>query len=44
MQAAKEVGMGRVKLDSIFYQTILTGQMLGQKMFEMMNKEDYGKR
>ena len=43
MQAAKEVGMGRVKAGFHFLSDHLAGQMLGQKMFEMMNKEDYGK-
>ena len=43
MQAAKAVGMGRVKAGFHFLSDHLAGQMLGQKMFEMMNKEDYGK-
>ena len=43
MQATKEVGMGRVKVGFHFLSDHLAGQMLGQKMFEMMNKEDYGK-
>ena len=43
MQAAKEVGMGRVKAGFHFLSDHLAGQMLGQKMFDMMNKEDYGK-
>ena len=43
MEAAKEVGMGRVKAGFHFLSDHLAGQMLGQKMFEMMNKEDYGK-
>ena len=42
MEAAKEVGMGRVKAGFHFLSDHLAGQMLGQKMFEMMNKEDYG--
>ena len=43
MQAAKEVGLGRVKAGFHFLSDHLAGQMLGTKMFEMMNKEDYGK-
>ena len=35
--------MGRVKVGFHFLSDHLDGQMLGQKMFEMMNKEDYGK-
>ena len=35
--------MGRVKAGFHFLSDHLAGQMLGQKMFEMMNKEDYGK-
>ena len=42
MQAAKEVGMGRVKAGFHFLSDHIAGQMLGTKMFEMMNKEDYG--
>ena len=43
MEAAKEVGMGRVKAGFHYLSDHIAGQMLGQKMFEMMNKEDYGK-
>jgi len=43
MEAAKEVGMGRVKAGFHFLSDHIAGQMLGTKMFEMMNKEDYGK-
>ncbi len=43
MEAAKEVGMGRVKAGFHFLSDHVAGQMLGTKMFEMMNKEDYGK-
>ena len=43
MQAAKEVGLGRVKAGFHFLSDHVAGQMLGTKMFEMMNKEDYGK-
>jgi hypothetical protein len=43
MEAAKEVGMGRVKAGFHFISDHVAGQMLGTKMFEMMNKEDYGK-
>ena len=43
MQAAKEVGLGRVKAGFHFLSDHIAGQMLGTKMFEMMNKEDYGK-
>ena len=43
MEAAKEVGMGRVKAGFHFLSDHIAGQMLGSKMFEMMNKEDYGK-
>ena len=42
MQAAKEVGLGRVKAGFHFLSDHVAGQMLGTKMFEMMNKEDYG--
>ena len=42
MEAAKEVGMGRVKAGFHYLSDHIAGQMLGQKMFEMMNKEDYG--
>jgi len=43
MEAAKEVGMGRVKAGFHYLSDHIAGQMLGQKMFEHMNKEDYGK-
>ena len=43
MQAAKEVGLGSVKAGFHFLSDHVAGQMLGTKMFEMMNKEDYGK-
>jgi hypothetical protein len=43
MEAAKEVGMGRVKAGFHFISDHVAGQMLGTKMFEMMNKADYGK-
>lgn len=43
MEAAKEIGMGRVKAGFHFLSDHVAGQMLGTKMFEMMNKEDYGK-
>ena len=43
MEAAKEVGMGRVKAGFHFISDHVAGQMLGVKMFEHMNKEDYGK-
>ena len=43
MEAAKEVGIGRVKAGFHFLSDHVAGQMLGQKMFEQMNKEDYGK-
>ena len=43
MEAAKEVGMGRVKAGFHFLSDHLAGQMLGTKMFEMMSREDYGK-
>lgn len=43
MEAAKEVGMGRVKAGFHFLSDHVAGQMLGTKMFEHMNKEDYGK-
>ena len=43
MEAAKEVGIGRVKAGFHFLSDHVAGQMLGTKMFEMMNKEDYGK-
>ena len=43
MEAAKEVGMGRVKAGFHFLSDHIAGQMLGTKMFEMMNKGDYGK-
>tara|TARA_B100001778_G_scaffold21189_1_gene15887 strand:- start:21 stop:1127 length:1107 start_codon:yes stop_codon:yes gene_type:complete len=43
MEAAKEVGLGRVKAGFHFLSDHVAGQMLGQKMFEQMNKEDYGK-
>ena len=43
MEAAKEVGLGRVKAGFHFLSDHIAGQMLGTKMFEMMNKEDYGK-
>ena len=42
MEAAKEVGMGRVKAGFHFLSDHVAGQMLGTKMFEQMNKEDYG--
>ena len=42
MEAAKEVGMGRVKAGFHFLSDHVAGQMLGTKMFEHMNKEDYG--
>ena len=42
MEAAKEVGMGRVKAGFHYLSDHIAGQMLGQKMFEHMNKEDYG--
>jgi len=43
MEAAKEVGIGRVKAGFHFLSDHTAGEMLGTKMFEMMNKEDYGK-
>mgnify|MGYP000485759247 FL=1 len=43
IEAAKEVGIGRVKAGFHFLSDHVAGQMLGQKMFEQMNKEDYGK-
>jgi len=43
MEAAKEVGIGRVKAGFHFLSDHIAGQMLGTKMFEQMNKEDYGK-
>ena len=43
LEAAKEVGMGRVKAGFHFLSDHVAGQMLGQKMFELMNREDYGK-
>jgi len=43
IEAAKEVGMGRVKAGFHFLSDHIAGQMLGTKMFEHMNKEDYGK-
>ena len=43
LEAAKECGMGRVKAGFHFLSDHLAGQMLGQKMFELMNREDYGK-
>ena len=42
MEAAKEVGLGRVKAGFHFLSDHVAGQMLGAKMFEHMNKEDYG--
>ena len=42
MEAAKEVGMGRVKAGFHFLSDHVAGQMLGRKMYEMMSKEDYG--
>ena len=42
MEAAKEVGLGRVKAGFHFLSDHVAGQMLGTKMFEHMNKEDYG--
>ena len=42
MEAAKEVGMGRVKAGFHFLSDHVAGQMLGKKMYEMMSKEDYG--
>jgi hypothetical protein len=42
MEAAKEVGLGRVKAGFHFLSDHVAGQMLGTKMFEQMNKEDYG--
>ena len=42
MEAAKEVGLGRVKAGFHFLSDHIAGQMLGTKMFEQMNKEDYG--
>ena len=42
IEAAKEVGLGRVKAGFHFLSDHVAGQMLGTKMFEMMNKEDYG--
>jgi len=43
IEAAKEVGIGRVKAGFHFLSDHIAGQMLGTKMFEHMNKEDYGK-
>ena len=43
LEAAKECGMGRVKAGFHFLSDHLAGQMLGQKMFELMNRDDYGK-
>ena len=43
IEAAKEVGLGRVKAGFHFLSDHVAGQMLGTKMFEHMNKEDYGK-
>jgi len=42
IEAAKEVGLGRVKAGFHFLSDHVAGQMLGTKMFEHMNKEDYG--
>ena len=42
MEAAKEVGIGRVKAGFHFLSDHVAGQMLGTKMFEQMNKGDYG--
>ena len=42
MEAAKEIGMGRIKAGFHFLSDHVAGQMLGTKMFEQMNKEDYG--
>ena len=42
MEAAKEVGMGRVKAGFHFLSDHVAGQMLGKKMYEMISKEDYG--
>ena len=42
IEAAKEVGLGRVKAGFHFLSDHVAGQMLGTKMFEMMNKGDYG--
>jgi hypothetical protein len=42
IEAAKEVGLGRVKAGFHFLSDHVAGQMLGTKMFEYMNKEDYG--
>ena len=42
IEAAKEVGIGRVKAGFHFLSDHVAGQMLGTKMFEHMNKEDYG--
>ena len=42
IEAAKEVGLGRVKAGFHFLSDHVAGQMLGTKMFEQMNKEDYG--
>jgi len=42
IEAAKKVGLGRVKAGFHFLSDHVAGQMLGQKMFEHMNKEDYG--
>jgi len=42
IEAAKEVGLGRVKAGFHFLSDHVAGQMLGTKMFEHMNKKDYG--
>ena len=43
LEAAKECGMGRVKAGFHYLSDHIAGQMLGQKMFELMNRDDYGK-
>ena len=42
IEAANEVGMGRVKAGFHFLSDHIAGQMLGEKMYEMISKKDYG--
>ena len=42
MEAANEVGLGRVKAGFHFLSDHVAGKMLGTKMFEYMSKENYG--
>ena len=43
IEAAKECGMGRVKAGFHYLADYVAGNLLAEKMFLVMNKDDYGK-